>query len=77
MLEPNFDPAPTAVPVCRCCYVSRCEKPRCEERATLVAEKVDGAGRYVRQIELCSLHCEVVIGRARARGLEISDRRSE
>jgi hypothetical protein len=44
-------------------------------RATLVAEKVDTAGRHVRQIELCPRHCETVIERERARGLEISDRR--
>jgi hypothetical protein len=36
----------------------------------------DGAqGRHVRQIELCALHCGIVIERERARGLEISDRR--
>ena len=34
-------------------------------RATLIAEKVDGAGRYVRQIELCLRHCEIVIERVR------------
>jgi len=45
------------------------------DRATTVAEKVDGAGRHVRQIELCARHCEVVIKRERARGFEISDRR--
>jgi hypothetical protein len=50
---------------------------RCLKRATLIAEKVDGPGRHVRQIELCPLHCEVVIQRERARGLEISDRRNE
>jgi len=33
---------------------SRCKKPRCLERATLIAEKVDGAARHVRQIELCT-----------------------
>jgi hypothetical protein len=36
---------------------------------------MDGVGRYVRQIELCASHCEVVIARERARGLAISDRR--
>jgi len=39
----------------------------------MVAEKVDGAGRHVRQIELCERHCEIVIDRERLRGLEISD----
>ena len=38
----------------------------------MIAEKVDGAGRHVRQIELCTRHGDVVI----ARGLEISDRRA-
>jgi hypothetical protein len=46
-------------------------------RATLIAEKVDTAGRHVRQIELCPLHCEIVIERERSRGLEICDRRNE
>jgi hypothetical protein len=33
------------------------------KRATLIAEKVDTAGHHVRQIELCPLHCNVVIER--------------
>jgi hypothetical protein len=41
----------------------------------LVAEKVDNAGRHVRQIELCDRHTQVVIARERARGIEIQDRR--
>ncbi len=49
----------------------------CLACATTVAEKVDSAGRHVRQIELCARHCEIVIVRERARGLEISDRRDE
>ncbi|HKN01783.1 MAG TPA: hypothetical protein VJX23_14795 [Candidatus Binataceae bacterium] len=75
MLEPDFDPAPTTVRIHRCRYISRCKKPRCRERATLVAEKVDGAGRHVRQIELCDRHAEAVIARERKRGFEILDRR--
>jgi hypothetical protein len=35
------------------------------KRATLIAEKTDAAGRHVRQIELCPLHCEIVIERER------------
>jgi hypothetical protein len=77
MLQPDFDPEPTTVCIYRCKYVSQCKARRCLKRATLVAEKTDVAGRHVRQIELCSLHCEVVIERERARGLEISDRRNE
>jgi hypothetical protein len=45
--------------------------------ATLIVEKMDAAGRHVRQIELCAPHCEVVIERERVRRLEISDRRNE
>ena len=47
------------------------------QRATLIAEKVDTAGRHVRQIELCPLRCQIVIERERSRGLEICDRRNE
>jgi uncharacterized Fe-S radical SAM superfamily protein PflX len=50
---------------------------QCRERATLIAEKVDSAGRHVRQIELCTRHCNIVIERERSRGLEICDRRGE
>jgi hypothetical protein len=75
MQQPDFDPAPKTLRIHRCGYVSKCKKVRCLERATLIAEKVDGAGRHVRQIELCLRHCEIVIERERARGLEISDRR--
>jgi len=63
MLQPNFDPAPTAVRIHRCGYVSPCKARGCRERATLIAEKVDGAGRHVRQIELCARHCQIVIER--------------
>ena len=75
MLQPDFDPEPTEVRIHRCKYVSQCKARGCSTRATLIAEKVDGAGRHVRQIELCARHCDIVIERERKRGLEISDRR--
>lgn len=74
MLEPDFNPEPVAVRIYRCGYVLRCKAPRCLARATAVAEKIDAAGRHVRQVELCARHCEVAI-ELRARGLEIRDRR--
>jgi hypothetical protein len=77
MLNLNFEPAPTEVRIHRCGYVSRCKARNCLKRATLIAQKVDGAGRHVRQIELCALHCEIFIERERAHGLEICDRRRE
>jgi len=52
-------------------------RPSLPEARAADAEKTGGAGRHVRQIELCLLHCDIVIERERARGLEISDRRSE
>jgi|SRR5271155_4486808 len=57
-----------------CGYISHCRARGCPKRGTLIAEKVDVAGRHIRQIELCARHCEVVIERERARGLEICDR---
>ncbi len=57
--------------------VAKCEAWGCPERATLVAEKVDAGGRHIRQIELYTRHCNVVIERERERGLEISDRGNE
>ena len=77
MLQPNFDPAPTTVRIHRCKYVLQCKARNCPKRATLIAEKVDTAGRHVRQIELCERHCDIAIERERARGLEICDRRNE
>jgi len=77
MLQPDFDPAPRTLRIYRCGYVSKCKKHRCQERATLIAEKVDVASRHVRQIELCTRHGDVVIESARSRDLEISDRRDE
>src|ERR1019366_3087435 len=74
MLQPNFDPTPTEVRIHGCGYVSPCRARHCLKRATLIAEKVDTAGRHVRQIELCALHCGIVIERERYRALEICDR---
>ena len=69
MLQPDFNPAPTTLRIHRCRYVSRCKARRCPKRATLIAEKVDGAGPHVRQIELCTRYCNVVVKRERARDL--------
>jgi hypothetical protein len=77
MLQPDLDPAPTTVCIHRCGYISRCSGRGCLKRAALIAEKVETAGRHVRQIELCPLHCQIVIERERIRGLEICDRRKE
>src|SRR5271163_3421378 len=61
MPQPDFYPAPTTVRIWRCKYVSQCKVRGCLKRANLIAEKTDVAGRHVRQIELCTQHCEVVI----------------
>ena len=44
MLQPDFVPAPTAVRIHRCGYVSPCKARGCPKRATLIAEKIDAAG---------------------------------
>lgn len=76
MLEPDFDPEPTAVQIGRRGYLCPCRAPRCAtSRATIVLRKIDAAGRPVRQIELCDRHAKVVIARERKRGFEIFDRR--
>ena len=49
---------------------SQCKARGCPTGATLITEKVDGAGRHLRQIELCLAHYKIVIDRERARGLE-------
>ena len=77
MLQPNFDPALTTVRIYRCGSVSPCGARHCARRATLIAEKVDTAGRHLRQIELCERHCQIVVEREQARGLEICDRSDE
>lgn len=46
MLEPDFDPIPTAVQIGRCGYQCPCRAPRCTGRkATIVLRKIDAAGR--------------------------------
>jgi hypothetical protein len=76
MLNPDFDPAPTAVQIGRCGYPCPCRAPRCTQtRATMVLRKIDAAGRPVRQIELCTRHAQVAVAREHTRGLKIHDRR--
>jgi hypothetical protein len=72
-----LQPKSTTVRIHRCGYVSPCKARGCPKRATLIAEKTDAAARHVRQIELCTRHGDIVIESARARSLEISDRRLE
>jgi hypothetical protein len=50
MLEPDFDPAPTAVQIGRCGYAAPCRAPRCAaSHATIVLRKIDTAGgRFAR-----------------------------
>jgi hypothetical protein len=72
MLQPNFDPEPTEVRIHRCGYVSKCKARDCLKRATVIAEKVDTAGRHCRQIELCARHCDIVIERELARALRFA-----
>ena len=45
MLQPDFDPVSAAVRIDRCGYVSRCKTLRCDKHASLLAEKIDTAGR--------------------------------
>ena len=49
--------------------------PRASQTGDVITEKVDAAGRRVRQIELCNPHLDFVIERERGRGLEVQDRR--
>lgn len=66
--DDDSNPEATTVRIHRRGYVSKSKKHGCLEPATLITEKVDGAGRHIRQIELCPRHCEVVIESARASG---------
>lgn len=77
MLQPNFDPAPGQPFASIAANTFRSAERAVASSARLVAEKVDTAGRHVRQIELCLVHCQIVIERERERGPEISDRRNE
>ncbi len=76
MLQPDFQSEATTVCIDRCGYVSKCKARGCVARATLIAQKVDAAGRHIRQIELCQRHCQIVIERERSRGLAIATRLS-
>ncbi len=71
----NFDPAPATVQLHRCEYVSPCRASRCRLRATVIARKLDAAGRFIRQIELCDRHAKIIAARERKHGLQIDDRR--
>jgi hypothetical protein len=67
----NLEPAPVCVHILRCRYVAHCGARGCLSRATTIARKMDAAGRFVRQIELCDEHALIVTERERARGLEV------
>ena len=74
MLQPNFDREPTKFASIDAATFSQCKARNCLKRATLIAQKVDGAGRHVRQIELCALGTAKSSSSASVcRGLEISD----
>ena len=73
----HFNPEPVAVRIYRCGYVAKCKARSCLRQATIIAEKVDSAGRHAAQVELCARHCDIVIERERSRSLEISDRRND
>jgi hypothetical protein len=47
MLAPDFSPAAVAVRIFRCGYVIKCKARSCRRRASVVAEKVDSAGRHI------------------------------
>lgn len=65
MRQPDFNPEAVSVRIYRCGYIAKCKARSCLERATLVAEKVDSAGRHAGQVELCDRHCDFVINRER------------
>ena len=49
MLEPDFDPAPTAVQIGRCGYPCPCRAPRCAtSRATISGRSMQPAGQSVK-----------------------------
>jgi len=73
----NLDPTPAPVELHRCEYVTRCHAKNCRQRATTIARMIDKVGRFIRQIELCDRHAEVVAERERGRGLNVVDERRE
>jgi len=74
-MDINLDPAPATLELARCEYVSHCHAKNCRQRATTIARKIDKVGRFIRQIELCDRHTEVVAERERRRGLKVVDER--
>jgi hypothetical protein len=67
----DLDPTLSTVELARCEYTSRCRARTCRARATVIARKLDAPGRFIRKIELCDRHAEVVAKRERAKRLEI------
>jgi len=74
-MDLNLGPAPAVVELHRCESVTRCHAKNCRQRATTIARKLDAVGRFIRQIELCDRHAEVVSTRERGRGLRVVDER--
>ncbi len=70
-MDLNLDPVPITVLILRCGYVARCGARGCRSRATTIARKMDAAGRFVRQIELCYEHALIVMERERAGGMDV------
>ena len=58
-----------------CGYRSPCRARHCSRTAAVVLAKAESNGRFLRQIELCDAHGDVVVARERAHGLAIADRR--
>jgi len=58
-----------------CGYRSPCRALHCSRMATVILRKAESNGRFLRQIELCNAHGDVIVTRERVRGLAVIDRR--
>jgi hypothetical protein len=71
----NDEDTPASVTIWDCGYREKCSESGCQNLSRLVLRYADGAGRPIRQFELCFAHGRARVEPGRSDGLKVFDDR--